>query len=175
MKIKRIVIGGLLLVIGAPLVLALTIGVSVYFLNQTNGSIVSGGTTREYLLHVPASYDRTKQAPLVISLHGAMNWPAFQQNLTRWNTRADENGFIVVYPAGMGTGLKTWFMNGSRTPSQMPDVKFISDLIDKLEAAYNIDPARIYVDGMSNGGGMGLCRPRNPCRGTGVGIPIQCP
>jgi polyhydroxybutyrate depolymerase len=27
-------------------------------------------------------------------------------------------------------------------------------LIDKLEAAYNIDPNRIYADGMSNGGGM---------------------
>jgi len=34
------------------------------------------------------------------------------------------------------------------------DVKFISDLIDKLEAAYNIDPNHIYADGISNGGGM---------------------
>jgi polyhydroxybutyrate depolymerase len=34
------------------------------------------------------------------------------------------------------------------------DVKFTSDLIDKLEAAYNIDPNRIYANGMSNGGGM---------------------
>ncbi len=34
------------------------------------------------------------------------------------------------------------------------EVRFISELIDKLEAAYNIDPARIYADGLSNGGGM---------------------
>jgi len=34
------------------------------------------------------------------------------------------------------------------------DVRFISDLIDSLEAAYNIDPARVYADGLSNGGGM---------------------
>jgi polyhydroxybutyrate depolymerase len=34
------------------------------------------------------------------------------------------------------------------------DVRFISDLIDKLEAEYNIDPNRIYANGMSNGGGM---------------------
>lgn len=33
-------------------------------------------------------------------------------------------------------------------------VRFISDLIDKLEAEYNIDPTRIYADGISNGGGM---------------------
>jgi polyhydroxybutyrate depolymerase len=36
----------------------------------------------------------------------------------------------------------------------MPDVIFISELIDKLEASYNIDKTRIYANGMSNGGGM---------------------
>ena len=36
----------------------------------------------------------------------------------------------------------------------MADVRFISELIDTLEAAYNIDPNRIYVNGFSNGGGM---------------------
>src|SRR5205823_6204816 len=34
------------------------------------------------------------------------------------------------------------------------DVRFISDLIDTLETAYNIDPARIYANGFSLGGGM---------------------
>ena len=34
------------------------------------------------------------------------------------------------------------------------DVRFISDLIDRLQAEYNIDPNRIYANGMSNGGGM---------------------
>ncbi len=34
------------------------------------------------------------------------------------------------------------------------DVTFISDLIDQLSAEYNIDPARIYANGISNGGGM---------------------
>ncbi len=154
MKIKKIVIGAVLVIIGVPVLLVLTIAVSIYFLNQTNGTLVSGGQQREYLLYVPKSYDRTKPTPLVISLHAAMNWPAFQMNLTRWNKAADENGFIVVYPAGMGSGLKTWFMEGARTPSRMPDVVFISELIDKLEAAYNIDPKRIYANGMSNGGGM---------------------
>jgi polyhydroxybutyrate depolymerase len=45
-------------------------------------------------------------------------------------------------------------MAGSETPSRMPDVIFISKLIDKLEASYSIDRARVYVNGMSNGGGM---------------------
>jgi polyhydroxybutyrate depolymerase len=87
-------------------------------------------------------------------MHAAMNWPAYQMKISQWNKAADENGFIVVYPAGTGTGPKTWFMEGAKTPSRMPDVRFISELIDTLEARYNIDPARIYANGMSNGGGM---------------------
>ena len=83
-----------------------------------------------------------------------MNWPAFEAKVTRWNRAADANGFIVVYPAGKGIGPKTWFMEGARTPSRMPDVRFISDLIDTLEAKYDIDPAMIYANGLSNGGGM---------------------
>ena len=36
----------------------------------------------------------------------------------------------------------------------MMDVRFVSELIDTLEAAYNIDRTRIYANGLSNGGGM---------------------
>jgi polyhydroxybutyrate depolymerase len=160
MKRRKIVVGAVAIIIGLPVVLALVTWVSFYALvssfapNRTNGTIVSSGEKREYLLYVPRSYDRAKPTPLVISVHAAMNWPAFQMKLSQWNKVADENGFIVVYPAGTGTGFKTWYMEGSRTPSRMPDVRFVSELIDTLEATYNIDPTRIYANGMSNGGGM---------------------
>jgi polyhydroxybutyrate depolymerase len=154
MKIRKIVIGAALVVIGLPVSLILIVFIAVSILNRTNGTIVSSGHRREYLLHVPASYDRARPTPLVISMHGAMNWPAFQMNLSQWNRAADQNGFIVVYPAGTGTGLKTWFMEGEETPSRMPDVVFISELIDTLAAEYTIDPTRIYANGVSNGGGM---------------------
>jgi polyhydroxybutyrate depolymerase len=154
MIIKKIVIGAVLIVIGLPVLLILMILLSVSFANKTNGAIVSSGEKREYLLYVPKAYDRSRPTPLVISMHAAMNWPAYQMKISQWNKAADENGFIVVYPAGTGTGPKTWFMEGAKTPSRMPDVRFISELIDTLEARYNIDPARIYANGMSNGGGM---------------------
>jgi poly(3-hydroxybutyrate) depolymerase len=76
-------------------------------------------------------------------MHGAMNWPAFQMNVSQWNKAAEEFGFIVVYPSGTGIGPKAWFMEGSQTPSRMPDVRFISELIDTLEATYNIEPPRL--------------------------------
>lgn len=119
-------------------------------LNETNGTIVSSGETRQYLLYVPKTYDRSKPTPLVISLHPAATWPGAEMEISRWNELADEHGFIIVYPSGSDVP-RVWPM-GRR--SLGTDVKFITDLIDKLEAAYNIDPARIYADGMSNGGGM---------------------
>ena len=36
----------------------------------------------------------------------------------------------------------------------MKDVRFIGDLIGALQASYDIDPARIFANGLSNGGGM---------------------
>jgi polyhydroxybutyrate depolymerase len=113
--------------------------------DQTNGTIVSSGEARQYLLYVPKTYDRSKPTPLVISLHPAGGWPALQMEISRWNDLADEHGFIVVYPSGTDIP-KHW--------DEELDVKFISDLIDKVEAEYNIDLNRIYADGMSNGGGM---------------------
>jgi polyhydroxybutyrate depolymerase len=145
----------LLALLGLPMLLVVAGAASSYgAVNRRSHTIVSSGETRQYLLYVPRSYDRGRAVPLVISLHGAMNWPEFQANLSGWNTAADEHGFIVVYPAGEGSGPKTWFMTGRRTPSRMPDVVFVSDLIDRLEADYNIDRRRIFVNGVSNGGGM---------------------
>ena len=154
MRRRTMVVGAVLAFICLPAVLVLIDAVSFYAVNRTSGTIISSGEKREYILYVPKSYDRARPAPLVISMHGAMNWPSFQMNVSQWNRAADENGFIVVYPAGMGAGPKTWFMNEWETPSRMPDVVFISELIDRLEASYNIDPARIYANGLSNGGGM---------------------
>ena len=139
-----------LALVSMPVALALVLAVSFHVRNRNNGALVSSGEAREYLLHVPKSYDPSRPAPLVISMHGADLWPAAQMEISRWNTVADENGFIVVYPSGVGgRGPRVWRMDG-----EAPDVHFIADLIDRLEASYNIDPSRIYADGLSNGGGM---------------------
>jgi polyhydroxybutyrate depolymerase len=160
-NVRKVLIGGALIVVGAPVLLIVTAVVAfyvvMYFPNRTTATshtIVSSDHEREYLLYVPKSYDRTRPAPLVISLHPAMSWPSSEMAISGWNRLADEHEIIMAYPAGVGRGPKVWYMWGRRTPSRMPDVIFISDLIDTLEAAYNIDRRRIYADGMSNGGGM---------------------
>ncbi len=121
--------------------------------NHADGSIVSGGERRSYLLHVPASYDPATPVPLVISIHGFAEWPAHQMRTSRWNDLADQHGFIVVYPAGTGFPRR-WRAGGGMSANATPDVTFVADLIDALAARYNIDRTRIYANGLSNGGGM---------------------
>ena len=153
MKRRPLVLVAVLLLIGLPALLVLIEAVTYHVRNRSNGSIVSSGVEREYLLHVPKSYDRTRPTPLVISMHGGAMWPAGQMETSRWNKVAERHGFIVVYPSGItGDGPRRW--RTARGPGLMRDVNFISELIDKLEASYNIDPTRIYADGISNGGGM---------------------
>lgn len=146
-------IASALVLISLPVVLALIEAVSFYVSNRSNGSFVSSGQKREYLLYVPRSYDPSKPTALVISLHGAGLWGAAQQETSQWNRVADEHGFIVVYPSGAGGGgPRVWHEGEGAEPSR--DVRFISELIDTLEVRYNIDPRMIYANGLSNGGGM---------------------
>lgn len=153
MNYRKKIIAAVLILISLPAVLAVFNAVAFYVHNRNNGSVVSSGQKREYQLYVPRSYDRTRPAPLVISMHSAGGWPVQQMELSEWNRLAESQGFIVVYPSGIGSaGPRVWHVdNGSGLGR---DVTFISELIDKLEAAYNIDPLRIYANGISNGGGM---------------------
>ena len=163
MHIRTVVIRAVVGIIGVPLVLVLIAAGafygSFYSLSRANGTIVSAGREREDLLYVPPSYDHTKPTPLVISLHAAMSWPPQQRDITHWNRAADEYGFIVVYPSGTtpgggGTGVlpKIWLLRPEATLNA--NVQFISELIERLEATYNIDPDRVFANGFSNGGAM---------------------
>ena len=150
---RRAALAAALVLIALPVVIVPIEAFSFYSANRDNGSFVSSGEKREYLLYVPRSYDRSKPTPLVISMHGAGLWGASQRDISRWNTVADKAGFIVVYPSGVGgKGVRVW--RAEPGDDLMKDVRFISDLIDTLSASYNIDSTRIFANGLSNGGGM---------------------
>ena len=149
-KKKKIIFSVLGIVIGLPLAL-LAVAIAWFRMEgKINGSVLTSGETRKYLLYLPKTYDRSKPTPLIISLHPAASRPAAEMEISRWNELADEHGFIVVYPSGSDVP-RVWPMGRL---SLTRDVQYISDLIDKLEAEYNIDQNAIYADGISNGGGM---------------------
>lgn len=146
----------LLFIVLGLLVALLAILAGVFLLtNVTNGTLVSGGKQRAYLLYVPESYNPNVSTPLVVSIHGFADWPAHQMEISGWNKLADQYGFIVVYPSGTQFPLR-WRIFGSQdgNTDTALDVTFLSDLLDKLSTEYNIDRTRIYANGLSNGGGM---------------------
>jgi polyhydroxybutyrate depolymerase len=75
------------------------------------------------------------------------------------NKKADEAGFVAVYPNGTGTAglLLTWNAGGFQGPNagkRPDDVAFVAKLLDNLATVMNVDPKRVYAAGMSNGGMM---------------------
>jgi polyhydroxybutyrate depolymerase len=132
--------------VALPVVVAGIEAARFFAVNRSSDTLVSSGETREYILHVPPSYDPNRPTPLVITIHGASIWPAAQQALSQWDRVADREGFIVAYPGGRsGRGPRHF---------DAEDVTFIADLIDSVQRTHNIDRARIYANGLSNGGGL---------------------
>lgn len=120
---------------------------------QTNQRIVDvGGYQREYLLYVPQGAPPT--APLVIVLHGGGGRPDVMMRNTGFNDVANQNGFIVAYPAGTpgsGRGL-TWNVGNFESASGADDVDFIRAMLRDIERLNQIDRNRIYATGLSMGG-----------------------
>jgi polyhydroxybutyrate depolymerase len=112
-------------------------------------TIVSGGQTRDYRLHVPPSYQPDSPMPLVLNLHGLNETAAQQEALSGMSAKADEVGFIVAYPEGID---QTWHVGPGS--AAVADTQFIRDLITELQGRLTIDPARIYAAGISNGAQM---------------------
>ena len=107
---------------------------------------------RTYIIHVPRSYHRDQPVPLVILLHGHGSRAETFERLTGMSHKADDKGFIVVYPQALGSP-SVWHTAIDGSPS-VDDLAFIRNLIADMRERYNIDPARIYVGGHSNGAFM---------------------
>jgi polyhydroxybutyrate depolymerase len=114
--------------------------------------IVVDGRQREYFLHLPARAGESK-LPLVIAMHGGEGHPLRLAYQTGFDEVADRNGFAVVYPSADG---RQWNDGRTTTSGFGDDVEFIRTLIDHLVESENIDPARVYATGPSNGGAMTL-------------------
>lgn len=120
-----------------------------------------GGLARTYVVRVPEAVARRNvPAALVIVLHGGGGNADNAERMFGWTEQGRRAGFIVVYPEGTGRGrvpMYTWNARhccGWAMEHEVDDVGFIDALIDQLQRRYPIDPARIFVTGMSNGGMM---------------------
>lgn len=124
-----------------------------------NGSMTVDGRTRTYTLNLPPDYYESNGFPLVIAMHGGGGDAAQFESTSELTVKADAAGFIVVYPEGVKSDgalqARTWNAGTCcdyARDNNINDVKFISELIDELLAAYKINPKKIYATGHSNGG-----------------------
>lgn len=116
------------------------------------------GVERSYHVYVPAAYDRAKPAPVVLALHGASMNGRIMEGFSGLSPKAEDAGFIVVYPDG-GPGAFFHLWNSGSFPGPLrkknfDDVGFVAKLLDELATAVNVDSKRVYCVGLSNGGMM---------------------
>lgn len=119
---------------------------------ESTASLQVGGTTRRYVLYVPASYTGQTPVPLVLDFHGLFLNGAQQRALSGYAELAEREGFIVAFPDGIDNA---WNIGPCCTFSRsVDDVGFARALVAKLQSEGCIDPKRVYAAGYSMGGGM---------------------
>ena len=112
-----------------------------------------GGYYRCWDIYVPD--DLSGPSPLVIDLHGWTSSPSSQRAISGFDSLADSEGFIVVWPYGL---CNSWNSGKGCCPpaseDKLDDVGFIRKLVARVSGQHKIDSGRIYVTGLSNGCSM---------------------
>ncbi|NNF68703.1 MAG: hypothetical protein HKN01_02940 [Acidimicrobiia bacterium] len=114
---------------------------------ETVALTMGDGTVRRYVLFVPGAVGSS--SPLVVDLHGLTSSPEEQDLLSGMRALAAAEGFVVAQPQGRGGLLAFWDAGPGSD-----DVAFLREAIIDAVDRSGADPGRVYVTGMSNGGGM---------------------
>jgi polyhydroxybutyrate depolymerase len=159
MNNKRAVSAGIAITLQFGYMCAMPFEASAATIFDHRRHLTVDGERRSYVIHAPrGAADQRQQKPLVIVLHGGLGnaWSAkFDSQMSR---KADQDGFYAVYPNGshgLFRSLLTWNAGSCCGPASVKnanDMKFLRLLIEKMENEFDVDPARIYVTGISNGG-----------------------
>lgn len=91
-----------------------------------------------YVLHVPLGYDGAEPFPLVVYLAG--NDGSAVEGALIGERGLGDREFLVLYPHGAG---RWWH----EAPTRVVDA-----VLTEVLQRYNVDPDRIYLAGLSNGG-----------------------
>lgn len=127
---------------------------SVLPAGDTNETLEVGGTSRDYVLHVPAAYGGDKAAPLIIDFHPLGGSGSGQRSGSRYPAQTDADGVIMAFPSGKsGPSGGAWNV-GPCCVANVDDVAFAKALVTEISKSACIDPKRVYAVGFSMGGGM---------------------
>jgi poly(hydroxyalkanoate) depolymerase family esterase len=117
--------------------------------------------SRVYKLYIPPQAAQAAPAtlPLVLMLHGCIQSADDFAAGTQMNRLADAWGFLVVYPeqASGANASRCW--NWFRTQDQLRDggePAILAGIVRSVAADQPVDPARIFVAGLSAGAAMAI-------------------
>jgi polyhydroxybutyrate depolymerase len=114
---------------------------------------------RPFALHVPRSYDPAEPAALVLALHGWGGTGEMFVDRLRLEPASENRGFLLAVPEGTTDRDGRQFWNATDAccdvyDSGVDDSAYLADVIGEVSAQYSVDPARVFVTGISNGGYM---------------------
>ena len=120
------------------------------FVSGQNGPypFSNNGIQREFYLNVPNNLE--VNPALVFAFHGWGGNGNNFMNVSGFNDKSNQEGFIVCYPTGLvdNSGFTVWDTDGSS------DINFITSLADSLIDLYQIDTSKIFATGFSYGAEM---------------------
>ena len=100
------------------------------------------GVAFDNLIEVPQEYDPARRWPVRVQLHGGVDRQNPEEGRRRRGNRIPGEPQIVLHPFGWGESA--WW-HGSQVDN-------ILSLVDRVKRQYNVDEARIYLTGTSDGG-----------------------
>lgn len=105
------------------------------------------GRVRNFLVHTPPGFYRSKNNTAVLTFHGGGGDGAKIADMSRMSQYADRDNFLAVYP---NAGERQWNDGRLTTRDGIDDVGFVRAIVDYLQQNYGVN--RVFAAGASNGG-----------------------
>ena len=126
------------------------------------------GAQFEYIVQLPAGYQKDRKYPLLIALHGGFG--NHIESIKNWNSPKLDSEFVVA--ALQGTEFRGSFLRSY----QLEDKARIAEAYRQVTQKYSIDTSRVIIAGPSAGGAWSIVLAQDkliPAAGLILAFPVK--